>query len=85
MTRACQMRFAWLSVVSKNLHNKAELGDGTGHYDMTRENDRADDDPEDGVPVDERCDVRVLPGVADVLPVASIPPPLPAPPPSLRA
>ena len=41
---------------------KAELGDGTGQYDMLQDDDRADDDPEEGIPIEDPClDVLPLP------------------------
>ena len=74
MAKLCKYRTA----------DKADLGDGTGHFDMMMENGLADDDPEGGVPNDDPCDVLppppVLPETAAVA-VASVP----QPPPSLRS
>ena len=53
MAKQCKYRIA----------QKAELGDGTGAYDMMVEESRADDDPEEGVPLDDPCNPQ-----ADLVP-----------------
>ena len=55
------------------ISQKAELGDATGEYDMMQEDDRADDDPEEGVPLEDRCDQHP-PAVKRRLNLVPIPP-----------
>ena len=45
MTKHCKVRIA----------KKAELGEGTGQYDILEEEDRADHDPEEGIPANKSC------------------------------
>ena len=72
MAKRCKYRIA----------DKAELCDGSSHYNMMRGNDAADVDPEGGIPVDDPCDVMppvTLPVVPVVLPHVPLVHPLPIP------
>ena len=67
MAKACKYRIA----------QKADLGDATGDYDMMQDDDRADDDPEEGVPLDDPGIVEPLLEEAHVVPRrVPVPPPL---------
>ena len=54
------------------ISQKAKLGDGTGQYDMMQEDDCADDDPEEGVPLDDPG--VIVPIFAEHSPVPAVPP-----------
>ena len=54
------------------ISHKAELGNGTGQYGMILEDDHADDDPKEGVPLDNPG--IVAPVFSEANPVPVVPP-----------